>query len=223
MDLNKTTIIWDNENEGYESNEFSKTRVYKYSYGISMYERSELRLYITHHTNQSKKEYKCQRLYGMFHPLTMIRPKISDWEMRNLINNYIKELPNILLNLIKDIDLNKCDDFTFLSYLGTKRDWRSDCCICLTEEIMGTTCTCGHTEIVVFRPCGHSICMYPCFKQICDHFKVELGMKTFNVKGGETMYIPGKYDISKVIGLECPKCRSKINSTFIGEDVYQSK
>jgi len=46
----------------------------------------------------------------------------------------------------------KMSDFLFLSVVGSTRNWRSECAICLTDEIMGTVCQCGHTETVMLPP-----------------------------------------------------------------------
>lgn len=82
--------------------------------------------------------------------------------------------------------LNDCpttaSSATFLLSLAKVRDYARDCAICLTDKIVGTTCKrvtlgrrighditcrrCGHTEIAVFRPCGHAMCANPCFRSV---------------------------------------------------------
>lgn len=73
-------------------------------------------------------------------------------------------LPELQVELMEEA-ISSLSDFQFLCHLTMKRDWKSECAICLTDKIMGTTCTCGHTEIAVFRPCGHSMCASPCFEE----------------------------------------------------------
>lgn len=78
-------------------------------------------------------------------------------------------------------------DFAFLMSLNLRgRNWRAGCAICLTDKIMGTICGRGHTEIVVFRPCGHSVCARPCFGQIMDMHNLSLGPRI--IKCGDQMF-----------------------------------
>lgn len=139
--------------------------------------------------------------------------KISFTDMRELIDNYIYDL---LDNL--DIKKENLSDTEFLFLLGKKRNWKSGCAICLVDDIKGTTCGCGHTEIVVFRPCGHCMCGRPCFIEYINSKNIELKKKTFKF-GNQTFYIEEpdyKYDN---LNISCPICNGNISSTFQTENV----
>lgn len=72
---------------------------------------------------------------------------------------------DLLIGLLKYLKSNPDikSNFDCLIRLNTKREWTSHRMICLDEECMGETCPCGHTEIVVFKPCSHSMCSKPCY------------------------------------------------------------
>jgi hypothetical protein len=109
-------------------------------------------------------------------------------------------------------------DALFLAKLGKTRNWRSGCVICLTEDIMGTTCTCGHTEIVVFRPCGHAICVRPCFAQWVNHAGINLERQTAIIDG-QTYYIGEQRNVNlSAPNLQCPTCRTPIQRSFRAEE-----
>jgi len=129
----------------------------------------------------------------------LIRPIISYSERQILINSIKSISRQYLLDHLKGKKLNDCmmTDLEFLALLSTKRNWKKGCAICIEEKNMGTTCGCGHTEIVVFRPCGHAICVDPCFKNL------------MNFKSGYSF--------------ECPECRTKIINIFRTEDVNANK
>ncbi len=137
-----------------------------------------------------------------------------------------KMISQAALDLVKsrigDLADPALDDFSFLATLGSKRNWKSGCAVCLTDKIMGTTCGCGHTEIAVFRPCGHTICASPCFVEFMRSRKIELPDASLNA-GGVMFTIRGKKDISGCKGFTCPLCRAVVMSTFRAEDVHPPK
>lgn len=137
-----------------------------------------------------------------------------------IIDEMQKIIPSIL-EYVSQVDLPD-DDFVFLLRLGQKRNWRAGCAICLTDEMMGTTCGCGHTEIAIFKPCGHSMCVNPCFEKFMKSFNLELPTATFE-SGGKKFYIPSKKDITKCNGFSCPLCRTIVTQTFRAEDVFLPK
>ena len=59
---------------------------------------------------------------------------------------------------------------------------------------MGTTCGCGHTEITVFRPCGHSVCSNPCFIEMMRD-KITFPKKTI-VSGGVKFEVVGTLNLN---------------------------
>ena len=72
---------------------------------------------------------------------------------------------------------------------------------------MGITCSCGHKEIAVLRPCGHTMCANPCFEKYILHNKIMLE-DDFKVKDGFLCYFENqkKIDMDVVSLLKCPKC-----------------
>ena len=91
---------------------------------------------------------------------------------------------------------------------------------------MGTTCGCGHTEIIVFRPCGHSLCVNPCFETFVKQAGIPLEVKTMTstMEGKEvTFQVVGQRNVNLDLSesdVACPMCRQKIHRTFRVEDVF---
>lgn len=101
--------------------------------------------------------------------------------MEGIITKLNQVLPKLLLDFIKNKELSdmKLTDYEFLAVFGHKRNWKKECAICLTEDIMGTTCS-----------CGHSICANPCFENfaksngiILKPQKLRMGNQVFNMGG----------------------------------------
>ena len=129
-------------------------------------------------------------------------------------------LPTEVGRLVMDWNLedHSMSDFQFLLKLGMLRNWKQESAVCLTDEIMGTTCTCGHTEIVVFRPCGHSVCATPCFTQLAS--TDDLPMETLKTGDGQTfVFANGKKDLDGFGGFECHMCCRVVQRVFRAEDV----
>jgi len=138
----------------------------------------------------------------------------------------LKELmdKHVIEFLHEKIKQESQDNFMFLAKLGKKRNWKEVCAICLADDIMGTTCGCGHTEIVIFKPCGHSICVYPCFEEWMESLDIELKPQTKIFEGNE--YIIGN---QKNVNLQfddikpkCPICKTIIKNTFRAEETYST-
>jgi hypothetical protein len=140
-------------------------------------------------------------------------------EEKKIISDIFNEnITKMLVTLIEKSEV--VDDFIFLLKLGIRRNWKSGCCICLTDEIMGTSCGCGHTEIAVFRPCGHSLCADPCFEEFITIYDIRLEDKTFE-SGGIKFNVANKKNINLELDkkIKCPMCRTDIKSVFRAEDV----
>jgi hypothetical protein len=136
------------------------------------------------------------------------------------MNKYVVEF---LHEKIKEEEASD-DNFIFLANIGKKRNWKQICAICLVEDIMGTTCGCGHTEIVIFKPCGHSLCVNPCFQQWITGIGVVLNPQVFKF-GDKEFIIPSQSNVNlnyKEIGIfpKCPICRTNIDSSFRAEETY---
>ena len=130
-----------------------------------------------------------------------------------LLNGYIKK---------KKLSDKTLTDFEFIAVLGKVRNYKSNCAICLIDKMMGTTCTCGHTEITVFRPCEHSLCTNPCFYNFIKSKGKELKREKFTVKKQEktlTVY-SNRMNIKELGNFPCPLCRINVDSVFRAEEVW---
>jgi hypothetical protein len=162
--------------------------------------------------NKSTRDNFTQGFVG----LTNAYPILSRTRQEEILAVAIKAVANMKMNY-------KCEDdssnFGFLVTLEKTRDWRKDCCICLVQDIKGTTCGCGHTETTVFRPCGHSVCARPCFVGMLRHENKEIKPKTMKI--GNAEFVVGEEINDDIDGLNipCPLCRANIDASFRGENV----
>ncbi len=165
---------------------------------------------------------------GSFSP--MAHPTYSYHDVDRILQVFRKHLPSLVLSFIDRASPSSSpsivsDDFLFLMNLGRTRKWKQDCAICLSEKIVGTTCGCGHTEIVVMRPCGHSLCANPCYHDLSASGGHE-------AEGGVAEYGEEKYHILDVTkgtlkrklapppsNMSCPMCRSSVKTVFRAEEV----
>ena len=116
---------------------------------------------------------------------------------------------------VREAAAEQCDAL-FLAMLARRgRNYKEGCAICLADQIMGTTCTCGHTEIAVFRPCGHSVCATPCFR---DAFG-EAEVKTQTAANGKTYRVHTQRDVRDVKNFACHMCRSNVDRVFRAENI----
>ena len=136
-----------------------------------------------------------------------------------ITNTVAKELEKVCDSDLKD---PKISDFVFLATLGKKRNWRRDCCICLSDKMMGTICGCGHFEIAIFRPCGHAVCVNPCFEKMMKHQGLKLETKKYTTKAGKVFLLPSQKDITSAKNFLCPLCRQDVKSVFRAENTFFS-
>ncbi len=131
-----------------------------------------------------------------------------------IIRSIVNKLPAKLDEHVKKIDIKdkKIDDFHFLAALGAKRNWKEECAICLENKKVGITCGCGHTEIVIFRPCGHSMCM-KCFVIFMEKGGTPLKQKIFEC-GDQTFTSPGIMETNLDTNFKCHMCRDIVSHTF---------
>lgn len=191
--------------------------------GIERHVPNVINLIITEpfwNTDKNKEKYKNMYI-DPYSSIRLIRPIINSFVIRDIQESIVNISIAILFDYLKNLKLSdKITDFEFLALLGLKRNWKKECAICLEEDIMGTTCTCGHTEIVIFRPCGHSVCIEPCFKELMASQNVNL-RQGYVMIGDEKAYIYGKVDVNIDFNFKylCPICRTKVIRTFRAEDV----
>ena len=115
-------------------------------------------------------------------------------------------------------DYRTLDDTSFAMYIaGVKgRSWKDGCAICLEDDDMGVTCGCGFTEIVMFKPCGHTLCI-PCFEKWMTSRDVVVEDKTVETESGESFQIVGFLDVDlnlKGKDVFCPMCKVELDSSF---------
>ena len=167
----------------------------------------------------------------MGNSLHMIVPPLSDEEIKAVVEATRPIVGMFLLTSLvafsesKGTESKSCQESNAIFLMKTAglqgRNWRNGCVICLEDEMMGTTCSCGHTEIVMFRPCGHSICISPCFQQWMATKDIGLEQETFKSEG-KTYDVVGSMNTNLALtkeNISCPTCRAKLSSTFRIENV----
>lgn len=222
MTESTNNITWENENTGMEQRYNSSSRVYKYSYALRLIIDDYCKQLCSNPKGLLSGEYR-EFVKYYFSPLDNIRPHpLSSLEKARVIDSINEHVPKALVQYITSLE-TPGDDFTFLMKLGLKRDWKAGCVICLSDDMMGTTCTCGHTEIAVFRPCGHSVCVNPCFNLMMEKISIDLQPTTIESTNGVRFEIPTKLNINDCGNFDCPTCRQKVDRCFRAEDVRVGK
>lgn len=116
-------------------------------------------------------------------------------------------------------DTPNCTDFEFLARLSLKRRWDHECMLCLDDKHMGQTCDCGHKDIVIFRPCGHSMCLKTCFIEFMEN-KGHIFTGKQIASDGKVYTVVGKPECDLCVNFDCPVCQSKVTHTFNSSDTY---
>lgn len=216
--MSSKRIVWNDDGKTgrmitqYENRGTSTTTIYKREYGIYQACISAALALINNPEELQKDEPICT-LHRPSFTLMCIYPELPLYEVRELVEK-IKPLGKIIKEYIGD---KSGTDIEFLLELGKHRNWKKECAICLTEDIMGTTCKCGHTEITIFRPCGHSVCTQPCFKGMMKESNQPIIPRTFS-SGGQVFEMVGSVDVQNVSGMTCHMCRQEIESAFQAQD-----
>lgn len=217
---NKESIEWTNENYGYKTTKYNKMICYKPLYAIEMtiYEFCKRLINTPATWKEGKSDIDRRNL--SFQLFTTEQPKILMHQYSTIMDNICSKSPAMLEEVISKYDLkdSEISDYMFLALLGKKRNWKEGCAICLTDKIMGTTCGCGHTEIVIFRPCGHSVCASPCFKNFIKTKGTEVKPRSFMVDGVEMIAV-GSHNVDLNIKFDCPICTVEVTKTFQAEEV----
>lgn len=212
-----TTVEWNKNGEtGYKittrnGSIVSESLVYSRRYAIEAACREATRALINDPVELQKDDPQCI-LQLRDDALTRVHPRLGVTDI-----SQIRESIRSLGKLVKEHVCTGPSDDEFLLSLGKRRNWKQECAICLTENIMGTTCTCGHTEIAIFRPCGHSVCTQPCFREMMQHSDNVIKPQYITLDG-KKFQIMGTIDVSDVSGMRCHACRADIVSTFQAQD-----
>lgn len=210
-------IVWESDDCGSYLAQPKGKRFFMGEHGLPIYSRrmwieSQIWIYIKKMVNDPgywndgkyEKPFHIDRdVIGLPYPL------FTRWEhlaIQDIVNS---ELQTKVWNFGESIDLS--DDtnsnFLYLLGLGVRRNWRNECSICLKDNV-GSQQKHGYCEVVIFRSCGHSFCLNPCFQDII-------------AVGKEVDYMEGVSDImnfgnDKII---CPLCRRICNYIFRTECV----
>ena len=153
-------------------------------------------------------------------PLSMSYPKFKYEKKMSIYEAVINGAKEGVLNFMSSIsDINEShDNFTFLAHIGGKIDWKHYCPSCDKDKHVGKTCSCGHTEIVMFRPCGHTMCIKPCYIKFREEEKLsKLKPIVFKINGKD--YTCGQLSVDQDTDFDCPICSDKVVKTFRAETV----
>jgi hypothetical protein len=225
MSNDQEVVKWDDENSGYLKTKYSTILVYKPQYAIEMAIYGICRQIVNDPANINNLKDTQMSTRIIYDQLSRAYPKFTYSQYNKIENSIIAKVPKLFIDALNKHSIKdpKISDFVFLGTLGFQRNWKEGCAVCLTDKIMGTTCGCGHTEIAIFRPCGHSLCANPCFAEFMKTKNVELKPKRHTTKDGQVFITPGTMDIDLKTSFECPLCRTNITSTFRAEEVYMDK
>jgi hypothetical protein len=210
--LSPTTVEWLNDEEGYIWNGISKTLCYKQRAAI---ERSFMECCVAYlkypqlWLSADKMEERAKTVPWMhsYSALYLAYPKFA---LLNLRNAKIIIERHALLCCIDLVEKRLDLDAAFVASISKKRDWNHECCICLETEHMGHTCGCGYKEIVMFRPCGHSVCKRDCYWRVTNAEKKPRMMKT---ESGNELYVVGDC-VADASGFQCPMCRTTVTKSI---------
>lgn len=223
-DFKEDEIKWDQEGLSGVPIKDKSRRVYKLLGFIKSY------VYCTLRNLANNPEIIVNKKYAEISSRDLCGPRLSDiWPKSHIdendlydnirqvtfdeFNAYISEKPNI-----------KMDNFTFLVHLALKRNWKKDCGICHIDDIKGTKCVCGCADIVILRPCGHAICLKPCFIKWFEN-KLEFKPKMYS-GNGYTFIDNASYNVNldlKDKKIECPACQVLIKETFQTSEICVNK
>lgn len=205
--IQENAVVWSKDNSGYG---WRKTKYGGYTCcTLEIGIRDGIRGYFNHiclrpmeiqQLLQEKKENKKITLsfphsgstYAPLFSLNTVYPQIGSYFMHKFNEVIMNVVWDYLYEIIPTVQLSPdLDNYTFLVKIGSMRNWTKDCVICLNEKT-GHVCNCGHSDIVIFRPCGHTMCKDPCYKKYKK-----------------------KYDV-------CPVCKNHIDKVFSNNSVWFS-
>lgn len=204
-------VVWDPNNQtGYYKSNGSKFGIYRPAYGFKLHLKRLLSTVIKQPQNFQKGTVN---VYVTTSPVWHTYP----FDTRKYVQEHNDTInARVIEEFKKYLDRQPNDNnFDFLARLSLKRDWAHECFLCLNDEQMGHICTCGCKEIVVFRPCGHSVCLRPCFTKF---YNQPLSEKEI-IEDGEVSVIIGRLNVNLDTNFECPMCRTHVTQTFASDDV----
>jgi hypothetical protein len=135
--------------------------------------------------------------------LCRIKPPIEFFKIAE-INDLVTEKVKQLLLQIN----NQKSDVKFLVSLGNKNNWKEECMICHTENPKNTD---DRSDITILRPCGHSVCLNPCFKKMLEEHNIIYAPD-------ERIFVDEltKEELSTTF---CPLCKKMVKHAFQPYDI----
>jgi hypothetical protein len=218
------TVIWDDDGSGMLHGEFNVHRVYEPIQAIFQTLLSRCRVYgqeawdLIHKTDERRDRVPAFTPIYNIYENGVTHPRLGE---HNKYDTLWKVICDRAQKYVKDkVKEDKIpeSEWEFLLDIAKKRNYKGICCICLAENPMGTTCTCGHTEIAIFVPCGHAVCASPCYLGFVKKNNTELEDEIIESNGKKYAIVGLKKLVAT--GQACPMCRTKIELVFRAEETY---
>ena len=210
-----STIVWDDDETAMISGPFARVPMHRPRRAIYA-KLQEIGDFLIRNVYEIQQHRPLKIPYNEYDPLLRSVPQLSRQDARLVETDLIEICKEFIMtqlgphvNTPLEADL---PDGLFLGLLGTKRDYKNTCAICLDDPVKGTTCPCGHTEIVVFRPCGHALCQC-CFEQFMESHGITLPHSRVT-----QWCVNGEKDVN-VSGFLCPTCQQVVLKTLRAEAI----
>jgi hypothetical protein len=141
----------------------------------------------------------------------------ASWELSAIEQVTRENLPRLLKTCSETLDLNSSEisNFSFLLKLRMTRE-TDECFLCLNKsENYICPCCCFIKNEVIFRPCGHFVCL-KCFEKMMESENVVLENKIgpFGLVPYDPITKKPHKNVTGISGFSCPVCRQKVCSTF---------
>jgi hypothetical protein len=97
-------------------------------------------------------------------PLNWAAPEFTNSQKMTIVAICMDMMMGEFGQLRNASDPSADSDSAFFIRINSTRDTTLECPLCLREgPNVGKTCSCGHQDFVMMRPCGHVLCAKPCF------------------------------------------------------------
>ena len=210
-------IPWDEDGTyWYEEPSGSGYRIYRWDVTVSDALHRSLQEASQHHPPQCDRRFifrDAQTLAGRY-----TEPIVH--HIHPFLEKIMDAVPTTLARMLleKKKKGEELTDFMFVVEQSTRRNWMHDCPLCLEEQV-GVVCGCGHTEVAMFRPCGHTMCSRPCLERYVREVTGSRLPPSFceavdNDGKTVTFQRMGVLDITKARDFPCPLCRGNVERTI---------
>ena len=157
-----------------------------------------------------------------------------------------EDMDTVATNVVKDVIrhlrmLGFCeptDDFKFVLRIGFHREWSYDACAlckvavrtvgCSDHTLSDPDCTLCRSQaaaeldhaFVMFSPCGHTVCLDPCYVSIAAaqgirHFE----RRTIDCGHGIIFSRPLTVNVDGKAAFDCSQCRGRVHRVFQTDEV----